>query len=231
MRGITGIDWLFFNLGYTLIDEDGPSTQRVADLQRALAARSRHYSQAEIRYAILQACADFAPRPITRAVEVLAGDIPIDGILKEAPYRKELERPYPDALPVLRQLSRRYRLGVIGNQSSGSWTRLQAWGLAPFFSVCIISAEEGVAKPNPEIFRRALERADCPPARAAMIGDRIDNDIAPAKALGMRTVRIQQGLSSVQQPRSGEETADLTVNNLHEFCMIFSLKETLPYDR
>jgi len=228
MHKYRGIDWLFFDLGNTLIDEDGPSARRVSDLQRALAVRARHYGTEEVENAIQQACMEFASRPIARAVEMLAGDIPIEGILKEAPYRKELEQPYPDALPVLQRLSAGYRLGVIGNQSPGTWTRLQAWGLAPFFSVCIASAEEGVAKPDLKIFHRALSQAECPPARAVMIGDRIDNDIVPAKALGMRTVRIQQGLTSAQQPRSGEETADLTVNNLHELCMIFSLKDTTP---
>lgn len=222
MQIVNGIDWLFFDLGYTLIDEDGPSAQRVTDLQRALAWRGRQCSRAEIEYAILHACSEFAPRAIARAVEALAGDIPIDGILKEAPYRKELERPYPDALPVLQRLATRYRLGVVGNQSPGTWTRLQAWGMAQFFSFCIASAEEGVAKPDPEIFRRALSQADCPPARAVMIGDRIDNDIVPAKALGIWTIRIQQGWASAQQPRSGEETADWTVSNLPELWTILN---------
>jgi len=234
MHCIDGIDWLFFDLGDTLIDEDGPSAQRIADLQEALAWRGRKYSHAEIEYAIVQACAEFAPRAIARAVEVLAGDIPIDGILKEAPYRKELERPYPDAPAVLQRLSTRYRLGVIGNQSPGTWTRLQAWGMAPFFSVCIASAEEGVVKPNLEIFRRALAQANCPPDRAAMIGDRIDNDIVPAKALGMRTVRILQGYAKVQQSRCDEETADWTVTDLHELQQLFIThhgEEAPPYDR
>ena len=215
------LDWLFFDLGYTLIDEEGPSARRVTDLQRALAARAIHCSLEEIEYAILQACLEFAPRPIVRATELLAGDIPIENILKEAPYRKELERPYPEALPVLRQLAAHYRLGIIGNQSPGTWTRLQAWGLSQFFPVCIASAEEGIAKPDLKIFRRALERAECPPDRAVMIGDRIDNDIVPAKTLGMHTVRILQGWMKIQQPRCEEEMADLTVEDLHELQSIF----------
>ncbi|MHB0936002.1 MAG: HAD family hydrolase [Armatimonadota bacterium] len=215
------LDWLFFDLGYTLIDEDGPSAQRVTDLQRALAYRSRHCSREEIEYAIQQACLEFAPRPIARAVETLAGDIPIENILKEAPYRKELEQPYPAALPVLQRLSGQYRLGIIGNQSPGTWTRLQAWGLSQFFSVCIASAEEGVVKPNLEIIRRALERAECLPGRAVMIGDRIDNDIVPAKTLGMATVRVLQGWMNVQVPGNEAEMADLAVDNLWELLPIF----------
>lgn len=228
MHGIRGIDWLFFDIGNTLIDEDGPSAQRVADLQRALSSRSMRRSREEIESAILQACTEFAPRPIARATEILAGDIPIEHILKEAPYRKEQERPYPETLPVLRQLSTCYHLGIIGNQSPGTWTRLQAWGLSQFFSVCIASAEEGIAKPDLEIFRRALERADCFPGRAVMIGDCIDNDIVPAKQLGMMTVRVLQGWMNIQVPRSEEETADFTVADRWELLPIFFHRKEIP---
>lgn len=57
----------------------------------------------------------------------------------------------------------------------------------------IASAEEGISKPNPRIFEIALGRADCKAEHAVMIGDRIDNDVVPAKKMGMKTVWIRQG--------------------------------------
>ena len=57
----------------------------------------------------------------------------------------------------------------------------------------IASAEEGVSKPDPRIFEIALGRADCKAEHAVMIGDRIDNDVVPAKKMGMKTVWIRQG--------------------------------------
>jgi FMN phosphatase YigB (HAD superfamily) len=49
-----------------------------------------------------------------------------------------------------------------------------------------------------------------------MIGDRIDNDIRPAKAIGMRTIRIRQGLSSVQIARDDADRADIQIENLRQ---------------
>ena len=98
--------------------------------------------------------------------------------------------------------------------------RLRAFGIDGFFSVVVASAEEGVAKPDPEIFRIALHRADCTPEQAVMIGDRLDNDIAPANLLGMTTVRIMRGFGQYASPDRDEMTPDYTVNHLSELCEI-----------
>jgi FMN phosphatase YigB (HAD superfamily) len=39
-----------------------------------------------------------------------------------------------------------------------------------------------------------LKRAGCAPSEAVMIGDRIDDDIRPARSLGWKTIRVTQGL-------------------------------------
>ena len=44
-----------------------------------------------------------------------------------------------------------------------------------------------------------------------MVGDRIDNDVVPAKRLGMRTVLFRTGRHRAQQPRSWEEKPDVEV--------------------
>ena len=48
--------------------------------------------------------------------------------------------------------------------------------------------------PDRRIFEIALERSGCKPENAVMIGDRIDNDIVPAKQLGMKTIWIKTGI-------------------------------------
>lgn len=83
------------------------------------------------------------------------------------------------------------------------------------------SAEEGVSKPDPEIFLRALTHAGCSTANAVMIGDRADNDIAPAKALGMRTVLIRQGYAGYHIVHNAGEEPDHTVDSLTELLEIF----------
>ena len=83
------------------------------------------------------------------------------------------------------------------------------------------SAELGVAKPNKLIFERAFELAGCQPQNSVMVGDRLDNDIAPAKSLGMRTVWIRKGLSIYQNIELGKNIADWVIDNLSDLKNIF----------
>src|SRR5205823_14564478 len=101
----------------------------------------------------------------------------------------------------LRALCTSYKLGVITNQSVGSTERLTRWGLMPLISTCLCSFELRLEKPDPAIFTLALERAGCAPSEAVMIGDRLDNDIRPARQLGWKTVRVAQGFARFQSPR------------------------------
>ncbi len=94
-------------------------------------------------------------------------------------------------------------------------------GLLKYFDVILSSAEEGVSKPDIEIFKRALEAANCPPEKAAMVGDRLDNDIAPAKKAGMKAVRIKQGLCGLDAVTNENERADHEINDLSELTDIF----------
>ena len=55
-----------------------------------------------------------------------------------------------------------------------------------------------------------------PPAECIMVGDRLDADIAPAKALGMATIRFRSGRHRRQKPRSPDETPDAEVTDVQE---------------
>jgi FMN phosphatase YigB (HAD superfamily) len=59
--------------------------------------------------------------------------------------------------------------------------------------VWAISEELGVEKPDPRIYAYAVERAGAGPARSAMVGDRLDYDVVPAKQAGMHTVWVLRG--------------------------------------
>ena len=83
------------------------------------------------------------------------------------------------------------------------------WGFSKFISLCLPSAELGLSKPDLAIFELAMERSDCEPEHAVMVGDRIDNDITPAKSLGWKTIRIKQGLSQGQVPMNAEQVPDI----------------------
>lgn len=67
----------------------------------------------------------------------------------------------------------------------------------------------------------ALKAAACQPQEAVMIGDRIDNDTAPAQSLGMKGVWIKQGFGRHQTALAEKNPPDYEVDNLTELLKIF----------
>ncbi|MBQ9150621.1 MAG: HAD-IIIA family hydrolase [Clostridia bacterium] len=200
--------WLFFDMGSTIMDESAACEKRIRD---SIAGTDITYEQ------FTEKMAEFARLNLREDLAAVA-----HFGLKKAPWSKDAEYPYPDADRVLHTLKERgYRLGIIANQLPGSEARLARFGLLPYFDVVCASAEEGVAKPDPEIFLRALSRAGCAPADAVMIGDRTDNDVAPAKALGMQTVLIRQGYAGYHIVHHEGEEPDATVDRLTELLPLF----------
>lgn len=197
------VNWLFFDVGSTLVDEIECYNHRIRD---AIAGTDITFGQ-------------FSEKRIFFAKQNLKGDIEAIKFfgLTKTPWHTEDEKPYPEAENVLKVLSERgYKIGIIANQNLGTQSRLENWGLMKYTSIVVASAEEGVAKPGKEIFLRALSRAECQPENAFMIGDRLDNDIEPAKKLGMKTIWIRQGFSVYQQPMNEFQKADFVVDRLQD---------------
>ena len=76
------------------------------------------------------------------------------------------------------------------------------------------AAWTGPEKPDPAIFDLALRHAGCAASEPVMIGDRLDNDIRPARLLGWRTMRVLQGPGRFQSPRDSWDEPDPTVANV-----------------
>ena len=89
-------------------------------------------------------------------------------------------------------------------------------GIGEYICLTVSSAEAGIAKPDPTIFRLALEQANCAAENAVMIGDRLDNDIIPAKQLGMHTIWVKQGFGGMADIKNTENIADHTVESIGE---------------
>jgi HAD superfamily hydrolase (TIGR01549 family) len=99
---------------------------------------------------------------------------------------------YPDAAPCLRELrARGYRIGIAGNQPEGAVAAIEALDLA--VDTVVSSASIGVEKPSPAFFARLLELAGVPARAIAYVGDRLDNDVLPARAAGLTTVFLLRG--------------------------------------
>ena len=99
---------------------------------------------------------------------------------------------YPDVNPVLKQLCHAgYTLGVTGNQPEGAVEQIQRLGLP--LDLVASSSQWGVTKPDPRFFERMAAELGLEPGQIAYVGDRLDNDILPAQALGMVAVFIRRG--------------------------------------
>lgn len=89
-----------------------------------------------------------------------------------------------------------------------------------YFDVIATSAELGYAKPDKEIFEKAFELAGCTAEESVMVGDRLDNDIIPAKTIGMKTVWVKNGLAQYQGAELGKDVVDYQIGSLSELLHI-----------
>jgi HAD superfamily hydrolase (TIGR01549 family) len=127
-----------------------------------------------------------------------------------------------DVRPCLEALSGRYRLGVIANQPRTVRTVLDRDGLAGFFEVWGVSEDLGVQKPDPQLFRLTLQTAGVRGSEAAMVGDRLDYDMRPAREAGMRTIWMLRG-EAPDEP-SAEQLAepDAAIHGLDELSALLA---------
>ena len=201
------IHWVFFDLGSTLIDETAADAHRIRDMIAGTGVTETAYREKRFEM-------------IRKGVGGDQGAIEFFGLTK-TPWHSEDEKPYEDAAPVLAELKRRgFQLGIIANQPPGTKKRLENWGLLQYFDVIAASAELRVAKPDPAIFQYALTQADCPAQNAVMVGDRLDNDAAPANRLGMHSVRLLRGLGAYHSPLSDDEQPEHTIQTLAELLAL-----------
>lgn len=199
-------EWLFFDVGSTLTDESAEYEQRLKTIA----------STAKLSYGQVY---DMAVKLYR---EHKKGDTEVAKILgvSKPKWNIDNETLYPNTLKTLEVLSEKYSIGVIANQPEGTERRLKKYGLAPYIKLIVASFDEGVDKPDEKIFQIALQRAGCSADRAVMIGDRVDNDILPAKSVGMRTIWIKQGFGKFWQILDDSEKADCEIENISDLLKI-----------
>jgi putative hydrolase of the HAD superfamily len=95
-------------------------------------------------------------------------------------------------------------------------TVLQEFHLDNIFDVVVESAAVGIRKPDPAIYKLALERLRCEKDAVTVIGDSMKNDIQPAKELGLYTIQI-----------SGEPWDNINTTGISADRVITNLKELL----
>jgi len=194
--------WIFFDLGATLVDESDVYKSRCE-----YAIRQLSIDPAEFMNKVYEE-AKLSPTPIRTAAKAYGVVLP--------KWDSSLEKLYDGAFDIISYLYGKYKLGIIANQEVGTQERIDNWGIGKFFDVVISSAEAGCAKPDLKIFSMALDKAGCRPEDAIMIGDRLDNDIIPAKKMGMKTVWVRQGYAVYQSIDDESKRPDYIVDSIEE---------------
>lgn len=143
-----------------------------------------------------QAVAAFAPEVVLHMIETLCGGEP--ATVARVARRVEAMTEQLDAFqlrPGIAELLMRLKeRGLVLGAVEPRWARLERAGIADLFT----------------------RDHDVPPAQCILIGDRIDADIAPAKAAGMATIQFRSGRWRRQRPRSEAETPDAVVTDVAE---------------
>ena len=110
---------------------------------------------------------------------------------------------YADAEPCLHRLrALGYRVGIAGNQPKGAVAALEALNLPADFIAA--SATLGVTKPSAAFFDKVADMSGVAAREIAYVGDRLDNDILPARAAGMATMFLLRGPWAKVQARLPE---------------------------
>jgi putative hydrolase of the HAD superfamily len=106
--------------------------------------------------------------------------------------------------PVLKALSERYRLGIVSNFYGNLEAVCDSAGLCSFFKVLVDSHCVGAEKPDPAIFRAALDGLRATPEETIFIGDSLRRDREGARRIGMRFIWIAP--PHVRSEQSGQPT-------------------------
>jgi HAD superfamily hydrolase (TIGR01493 family) len=200
------------DMGSVLVDEHLTwrrwQQAALAELRAAGVAIDRRALAAALR----QGIAMRRPRITRTVLSELGGD---EALARRVRDRvKNHDRPLADAAAALDRLSARIPVVLVANQGLHARALLEGAGLDRYFRALCLSAELGISKPDPAIFERALDGLELEPGQVAMLGDRLDFDIGPARRLGFLALRIRRGPWCWQQPLDADELPHRTFPNL-----------------
>jgi putative hydrolase of the HAD superfamily len=127
----------------------------------------------------------------------------------------------------LTMLGERYRPGMVTNGIPDvQRTKINATGLTDRFDAIVVSGELAVGKPDPAIYRHALQLLNASPEETIMVGDSFARDVVGAQAIGIRAVWISMG-----RPQPNHAEPWMVVESLAELPNRLKDRENRVFDR
>src|SRR5262249_27217096 len=134
-------------------------------------------------------------------------------------FLEDARRRLRQNTPLLRRLSRRYRLGIVSNFYGNLVTVCQNAGIAAMFGVIVDSTHVGRVKPDPLLFTRALDARRVAPPDAVFVGDSLSRDMAGARAVGMRHIWLAGGAAPHEAPCCPDDRTIYSLAELEELLL------------
>ncbi|SFC58109.1 putative hydrolase of the HAD superfamily [Bacillus sp. OV322] len=131
-----------------------------------------------------------------KVYQQLAGEFDITGITWEDLLQDYISQfknscvPFPNLISMLEKLrSNNLVLGMITNgKGQFQIDNIRALGIKKYFETILVSEWEGIKKPDPQIFKRALEQLNVSPNESIFVGDHPKNDVNAAQNAGMKGI-------------------------------------------
>lgn len=111
-------------------------------------------------------------------------------------------------------LSRDFDIGIAGQYGQDLLALLERSGLLSYFKHRFTQDDFAITKPDPRYLERICLACGVGPRECVMVGDRVDNDIIPARHLEMKTVLVRVGLHKRQEPRTPFEIPDAELDGI-----------------
>jgi len=207
------------DLDDTLYDEATYVASGLRAVARHMAAR--YAVDADTLYRVMQTDIDHHGRGTAfnaalRAVGQPDGQREVDALVNIYRQHRPAISLYPDAAHFLNEFLKANEPRKISLVTDGlalmQKNKVAALGIADRFNAIVYCWELNAPKPNPAGLKEAINRLEVSPQECVMIGDRIDHDMQPAKALGMTTIRLLRGRFKYDE--SATDTVDASFHDL-----------------
>ncbi|HEX9975423.1 MAG TPA: HAD family hydrolase [bacterium] len=188
------IKWNFFDIGNVILNDDPAMAFFYHEIFQAIQQNGRQVTLDEVLAARERSIlVERNGKHYEAVMKQFLGDGTWQKVDKrirrtQAKNWAEFSPLMPGIVPVIQSLAEKFKLGIIANQPREVVDILENLGLLNYFQIQGISQVVGMSKPDPRFFHWALEQAECQPHEAIMIGDRVDNDVKPARSIGMKSI-------------------------------------------
>jgi HAD superfamily hydrolase (TIGR01549 family) len=188
---------IFFDFWGTLV-ENGVLPSPIKEAQRILWLKNMQFTEFVVRFETVFMTKKYeslkdAFADVCKEFQITPNDHHVEQLIGLWNKNRLLARPFPEALDVISELKKKYKLVLISNTDCFSIEAvLEKYNMRQYFDVVLLSYAEGKLKSDVTLFEKALQELGIEAKDALMVGDSIDSDMKGAEAAGIRGVLLDR---------------------------------------